>query len=94
MKRLLLFLLLLASIGCKKELAPQGAQRDYNTANYENGEGRYALFLRYRYDFYWRGDGSRGITPERMRLDIKGSLILGLGDTAQDDTPNLIELYK
>lgn len=45
MKRLLLFLLLLASIGCKKELAPQGEQRDYNTADYEHSDGRSAVFM-------------------------------------------------
>lgn len=50
MKRLLLFLLLLASIGCKKELSPQGEQRDYNTADYEHSDGRSAVFMRNGYD--------------------------------------------
>lgn len=49
MKRLLLLLLLIASIGCKKELAPQGEQRDYNTADYEHSDGRSAVFMRNGY---------------------------------------------
>lgn len=143
MKRLLLFLLLLASIGCEKELAPQGEQKFKLSDFYWNGcgcemtveriklEAEGSLLLgtseqirtdqdnktlfrftgggrRGKYpnptegevigtfDFhslsngnciYWLivGDTAHNDAPNLVSLDIKGSLILGLGDTSRDE---------